>query len=111
MRDNRNPRTQRRSHGSPPHGGPRAAAGDGHQSAEGQFVFGVEPVRELISAAPAAGQVLYVRAGAERRFAAEIESTRACGARIVSVEEGRLNRMAGAEAPPRGVSRENQVYR
>src|SRR6266851_2493555 len=103
MRDNRNSRTQRRSHGSPPHGGPRAAAGEGHQRAEGQLVFGVEPVRELISAAPAAVQVLYVRAGAERRFAAEIESIRACGAQIVSVEEERLNRMAGAGAHHQGV--------
>src|SRR5713101_5655034 len=97
MRDNRNARTQRRSHGSPPHGGPRAAAGDGHQSAEGQLVFGVEPVRELISAASAAVRVLYVRAGAE------IESIRACGAQIVSVEEERLNRMAGAGAHHQGV--------
>ena len=104
MRDNRNPRTQRPSHGGPPHGGPRAGAGDGHQkSAEGQLVFGVEPVRELISAAPAAVQVLYVRAGAERRFAAEIESISACGAQIVSVEEERLNRMAGAGAHHQGV--------
>jgi 23S rRNA (guanosine2251-2'-O)-methyltransferase len=101
MRDNRNPRTQRPSHGSPPHGGPRAAGGDGRQSAEGQLVFGVEPVRELISAAPAAVQVLYVRG--ERRFAAEIESIRAYGAQIVSVEEERLNRMAGAGAHHQGV--------
>src|SRR6266849_1180187 len=103
MRDNRNSRTQRRSHVSPPHGGARAAAGDGHQNAEGQLVFGVEPVRELISAAPAAVRVLYVRAGAERRFAAEIESIRACCAQIVSVEEERLNRMAGAGAHHQGV--------
>jgi 23S rRNA (guanosine2251-2'-O)-methyltransferase len=70
---------------------------------EGQIVFGVEPVRELISAAPAAVQVLYVRAGAERRFAAEIESIRACGAQIVSVEEERLSRIAGAGAHHQGV--------
>src|SRR6266852_4327938 len=103
MRDNRNSRTQRPSHGSPPHGGPRAAAGDGHQNAEGQLVFGVEPVRELIAAAPAAVRVLYVRAGVERRFAAEIESIRACGAQVVSVEEERLNRMTGAGAHHQGV--------
>src|SRR5216684_7305565 len=68
MRDDhrQRPRPQRYSHAGPPHGGARAAAGDGHQSAEGQLVFGVEPVRELISAAPAAVRVLYVRAGAER---------------------------------------------
>jgi 23S rRNA (guanosine2251-2'-O)-methyltransferase len=70
---------------------------------EGQIVFGVEPVRELISAAPAAVQVLYVRAGAERRFAAEIESIRACGAQIVNVEEERLSRIAGAGAHHQGV--------
>ena len=110
MRDNRNPRTRRYSHGDPPHGGPRAAAGDGHPSAEGQLVFGVEPVRELISAAPAAVQVLYVRAGAERRFAAEIESVRACGAQIVSVEEERLNRMAGAGAHHQGIAAVTREY-
>jgi 23S rRNA (guanosine2251-2'-O)-methyltransferase len=110
MRDNRNPRTRRYSHGDPPHGGPRAAAGDGHPSAEGQLVFGVEPVRELISAAPAAVQALYVRAGAERRFAAEIESIRACGAQIVSVEEERLNRMAGAGAHHQGIAAVTREY-
>jgi 23S rRNA (guanosine2251-2'-O)-methyltransferase len=103
MRDNRNPRTRRYSHAGPPHGSPRAASGDGHPRAEGQLVFGVEPVRELISAAPAAVQVLYVRAGAERRFAMEIESIRACGAQIVSFEEERLNRIAGAGAHHQGI--------
>jgi 23S rRNA (guanosine2251-2'-O)-methyltransferase len=105
MRDNRrqHPRPQRPSHGGPQHGAPRAAAGDGHQNAEGQLVFGVEPVRELIAAAPNAVRVLYVRAGAERRFAAEIESIRTCGAQIVIVEEERLNRMAGAGAHHQGI--------
>src|SRR5216683_4160180 len=105
MRDDhrQRPRPQRYSPAGPPHGGPHAPAGDGHQSAEGQLVFGVEPVRELIAAAPAAVQVLYVRAGAERRFAAEIESIRACGAQIVSVEEERLSRIAGAGAHHQGV--------
>jgi 23S rRNA (guanosine2251-2'-O)-methyltransferase len=94
---------QRPPHGAPPHGGPRATAGNGPHSAEGQLVFGVEPVRELISAAPAAVRVLYVRAGIERRFVAEIESIRACGAQIVSVEEEQLHRMAGAGAHHQGI--------
>jgi len=104
MRDNRNSRPRRYSHAGPsPHGGPRAAAGDEHPSAQGQLVFGIEPVRELILAAPAAVRVLYIRAGAERRFAAEIESIRACGGQIVSAEEERLKRMAGAGAHHQGV--------
>ena len=37
-------------------------------AAEGEIVFGIEPVLELTAAAPESVRVLYVRAGAERRF-------------------------------------------
>ena len=43
------------------------------------LIFGVEPVRELIGAAPGAIRVLYVKAGGEARFAAEIDGARMQG--------------------------------
>src|SRR5277367_1738732 len=47
-----------------------------------EIVYGVEPIRELVAAAPASIRVLYVKSGAERRFAAEIDLVRTGGGRV-----------------------------
>jgi 23S rRNA (guanosine2251-2'-O)-methyltransferase len=67
------------------------------------LIFGVEPVRELLAAAPGAIRVLYVKAGAEARFAAEVDAARTQGASIIRSEDEVLARMAGSEARHQGL--------
>ncbi len=85
---------------------PRAAPADRRQ-----IVFGVEPVREMLAAEPAAVQTLYVRGRDEGRFADEIARVRRAGGRVVAVEEGELARMAGSEARHQGMVAEVRGYR
>ncbi len=85
---------------------PRAASADRRQ-----IVFGVEPVREMLAADPAAVQTLYVRGRDEGRFADEIARVRRAGGRVVAVEEGELARMAGSEARHQGMVAEVRGYR
>ncbi len=66
-------------------------------------MFGVEPIRELVAAAPALVRVLYVRAGDERRFETEIGRARAAGARIENVQPEMLSRLAGSDARHQGI--------
>ena len=68
-----------------------------------EVVFGVEPVRELLEAAPATVRELYLRSGDERRFGAEIERVRAAGGRVIRCDERELSRMAGAGARHQGI--------
>jgi 23S rRNA (guanosine2251-2'-O)-methyltransferase len=86
-----------------PHGG----RGGADQRA---IVFGVEPVREMVAAAPDAIRVLLVRAGDERRFAGEIARVRAAGGRVESADERELERLAGAEARHQGVLAQVREY-
>jgi 23S rRNA (guanosine2251-2'-O)-methyltransferase len=67
------------------------------------LIFGVEPVRELIGAAPGAIRILYVKAGAEARFAAEIDAVRTQGGNVIRSEDEALARMAGSEARHQGL--------
>src|SRR5450631_4085930 len=67
------------------------------------LIFGVEPVRELIAAAPGSIRVLYVKAGTEGRFAAEIDAARTQGASVIRSEDEALTRMAGSEARHQGL--------
>ena len=60
-------------------------------------------MRELIAAAPGAIRVLYVKAGAEARFAAEIDAARTQGASVIRTEDDALTRMAGSEARHQGL--------
>lgn len=69
----------------------------------GEVVFGVEAVRELLEAAPETVRELYLRAGDERRFGAEIECVRVAGGRVIRSDESELSRMAGAGARHQGV--------
>ena len=99
------------------HGGRRGRGGpdDRHAGAQGHgppaleapagrdLIFGVEPVRELLTAAPGAIRVLYVKAGAEARFAAEVDAARTQGASVIRAEDDILARMAGSEARHQGL--------
>jgi 23S rRNA (guanosine2251-2'-O)-methyltransferase len=75
----------------------------GHQSAN-ELVFGVEPIRELIAAAPNSIETLYVRSGEERRFADEVGRVRTAGGRVAFVPEDELERMTGREARHQGIA-------
>ncbi|HUO05074.1 MAG TPA: 23S rRNA (guanosine(2251)-2'-O)-methyltransferase RlmB [Candidatus Binataceae bacterium] len=74
-----------------------------------QLVYGAEPIRELIAAAPGAIRVLYVKSGEERRFSAEIERVRASasgsgGGRVEFLDEAALARVAGQAARHQGIA-------
>ncbi|HEX3409071.1 MAG TPA: 23S rRNA (guanosine(2251)-2'-O)-methyltransferase RlmB, partial [Candidatus Binataceae bacterium] len=72
-------------------------------SAGRDLIFGVEPVRELLSAAPGAIRVLYVKASAQARFADELDAARIAGATVFAAEDEALARMAGSEARHQGL--------
>jgi len=67
------------------------------------IVFGVEPVREMLAAEPAAVQTLYVRGRDQGRFAPEIARVRQAGGQVVAVEDLELVRMAGSESRHQGL--------
>src|SRR5580700_5633656 len=69
-----------------------------------EIVYGVEPIRELIAAAPASIRVLYVKSGDERRFAAEIDLVRTGGGRVEFADEAGLERLAGPTARHQGIA-------
>jgi 23S rRNA (guanosine2251-2'-O)-methyltransferase len=78
---------------------PRRASGN-----DREIVYGVEPIRELVAAAPASIRVLYVKSGDERRFAAEIDLVRTGGGRVEFVDESGLERLAGSAARHQGIA-------
>jgi 23S rRNA (guanosine2251-2'-O)-methyltransferase len=69
-----------------------------------EIVYGVEPIRELVAAAPASIRVLYVKSGDERRFAAEIDLVRTGGGRVEFADDAGLERLAGAAARHQGIA-------
>jgi 23S rRNA (guanosine2251-2'-O)-methyltransferase len=69
-----------------------------------EIVYGVEPIRELVVAAPASIRVLYVKSGDERRFAAEIDLVRTGGGRVEFADDAGLERLAGAAARHQGIA-------
>ncbi len=75
----------------------------GGPPAPSELVYGVEPVRELLAAAPSAVRALYVRAGDDARFADLIERVRAAGGRIAAARDDELDRLAGAGARHQGI--------
>jgi 23S rRNA (guanosine2251-2'-O)-methyltransferase len=74
-----------------------------NQPPRGEVIFGVEPVRELLAAAPSAIRTLYVKAGTPGRFADEIQATRAAGGQIINATDDALARMAGSEGRHQGI--------
>ena len=71
---------------------------------EREIVYGIEPIRELILAAPASIRVLYVKTGDERRFSPEIDRVRTAGGRVEFVDEAALERVAGQTARHQGLA-------
>ena len=71
---------------------------------EREIVYGVEPIRELITSAPAAIRVLYVKSGDERRFAPEIDLVRTSGGRVEFADDAGLERLAGPTARHQGIA-------
>jgi 23S rRNA (guanosine2251-2'-O)-methyltransferase len=78
---------------------PRRAGGN-----DREIVYGVEPIRELVAAAPASIRVLYVKSGDERRFAAEIDLVRTGGGRVEFADDAGLERLAGPAARHQGIA-------
>lgn len=98
----RDRRRRRHRHAGRAAGGPASAAPPA-DSAGRDLIFGVEPVRELLAAAPGAIRVLYVKAAAQGRFADEIDAARIQGATVLATEDAALARMAGSEARHQGL--------
>lgn len=73
------------------------------QSGREDAVFGVEPVRELLAAAPAVVRTLNIRRGDERRFAREVEQVRAARGAVAVVDDAALERLAGPGARHQGI--------
>src|SRR5271155_554341 len=78
---------------------PRRAGGN-----DREIVYGVEPIRELVAAAPASIRVLYVKSGDQRRFAAEIDLVRTGGGRVEFADDAGLERLAGPAARHQGIA-------
>jgi len=76
-------------------------AHQGHELAE--IIFGVEPVREMIAAAPSRIRTLYVKPGAEGRFDSEIQAVLESGGQVIAAARGELAQMAGSEARHQGI--------
>jgi 23S rRNA (guanosine2251-2'-O)-methyltransferase len=87
----------------PNRGGPERSPQRPQRGPQSEIIFGVEPVRELIAASPAAIQTLFVKAGAYERFGGEIETVREAGGRVVKAEDAELARMAGSESRHQGI--------
>jgi 23S rRNA (guanosine2251-2'-O)-methyltransferase len=91
-------------HPRPPrHGGPRQQGKQEGRERHSEIIFGVEPVRELIAASPAAIRTLYFKSGMQGRFADEIEAVRVSGGQVVSSGDEALGRMAGSEGRHQGI--------
>jgi len=69
-----------------------------------EIVYGVEPIRELVAAAPASIRVLYVKSGDERRFSAEVDLVRTGGGRVEFADDAGLERLAGPAARHQGIA-------
>ncbi|HJU11734.1 MAG TPA: 23S rRNA (guanosine(2251)-2'-O)-methyltransferase RlmB [Candidatus Binataceae bacterium] len=68
-----------------------------------EIIFGVEPVREMIAAAPARIRRLYIKSDTEARFAPEIEAVRQHGGRILVLAGSELARIAGSDTRHQGI--------
>jgi 23S rRNA (guanosine2251-2'-O)-methyltransferase len=69
-----------------------------------EIVYGVEPIRELVAAAPGSIRVLYVKSGDEQRFATEIDLVRTGGGRVEFADDAGLERLAGPAARHQGIA-------
>ncbi|MBV8055149.1 MAG: 23S rRNA (guanosine(2251)-2'-O)-methyltransferase RlmB [Deltaproteobacteria bacterium] len=80
-----------------------------HEIAE--IIFGVEPVREMIVAAPSRIRTLYIRQGTETKFDQQMQAVRDSGGQVVAVASNELARIAGSEACHQGIIAAVREYR
>ncbi len=111
----KNPRERGRTPGRPRPAGGRPGR-SGHEAERrgdhgGEVVFGVEPVRELVRAAPGIVRILYVRFGEERRFTEEAGRVRTAGGRVAAADEREISRLCGANARHQGIAALVREYR
>lgn len=118
--DRRGPHRRDDGRGAPPHtreldrnqhpaGHPeRHGAGryqpERHESTRTDLVFGVEPVRELIAAAPGSIRTLYVRTGDGQRFEEEMDRVRIAGGQVAFADEAEISRNCGRDARHQGIA-------
>src|SRR5215467_5772150 len=67
---------------------------DRRQHKAPEIIFGVEPVREMIAAAPSHIRALYIKHGLETKFEPQIHAVRDSGGQVVVVASNELARMA-----------------
>jgi len=68
------------------------------------LVWGIEPVRELIAAAPGAIRTLYVRSGDGQRFEDEMDRVRIAGGQVAFADEAEISRNCGRDARHQGIA-------
>jgi 23S rRNA (guanosine2251-2'-O)-methyltransferase len=68
-----------------------------------EIIFGVEPVLEIIAAAPARILTLYLKLGAEARFEPQIRAIKANGGEVVTASNHDLTRITGRGARHQGI--------
>ncbi len=84
--------------------GPDRPGNDHHEDARTDLVYGVEPVRELLAAAPGAIRTLYIRTGDENRFEEEIDRVRIAGGQVAFADEAEISRNCGRDARHQGIA-------
>ena len=90
----------------------RARLGEGRGAAKGEeVVFGAEPVKELIAAAPETVTKLYLTDETQQRLRAEAELLRQAGGQIVKLDRQALAHLAGPQARHQGVVAIIKQYR
>jgi len=75
------------------------------------LVFGAQPIRELIAAAPETVTTLYLADGARERFERESELLRKSGGQVLRADRETLARLAGGESRHQGVVAIIREYR
>ena len=68
-----------------------------------EIIFGVEPVREMLAAAPSHIRALYVKQGTEARFEREIQAVREVGGPVSTLSNKDLARIAGSGGRHQGI--------
>src|SRR5271167_4210863 len=76
---------------------------DRETTTRSDLVFGAQPIRELIAAAPEAVTTLYLADEARGRFERESELLRKSGGQVLRADRETLARLAGGESRHQGV--------
>jgi 23S rRNA (guanosine2251-2'-O)-methyltransferase len=90
--------------GNPERQGGERHLADRHEATRTDLVWGVEPVRELIAAAPGSIRTLYIRSGDGQRFEEEMDSVRIAGGQVAFAHEAEISRNCGREARHQGIA-------